>query len=157
MCIHVLFCSWSRLCSFVSLQSLLLLVMTCSERCLGTLNQSATQNVPLLLHDRKEAIFTRIKKKHLITKPYYSLEEFLNTEQIWNEYQCNYWINRRLNKLRLYQSNSFNFLFVVSPQSFYVIILCKIFLKFKILRLLTVKCHRKGLIDGYCRNLQTFQ
>jgi hypothetical protein len=29
-------------------------------------------------------------KKHLITKPYYSLEEFLNTEQIWDEYQYNY-------------------------------------------------------------------
>jgi len=29
-------------------------------------------------------------KKYLVTKPYYSLEEFLNTEQIWNEYQCNY-------------------------------------------------------------------
>jgi len=40
-------------------------------------------------------------KKHLITKLYYSLEEFLNTEQIWDEYQCNYRINRRLNKQRL--------------------------------------------------------
>jgi hypothetical protein len=32
-------------------------------------------------------------KKHLSTMPYYSLEEFLNTEQIWDEYQCNYETN----------------------------------------------------------------
>jgi hypothetical protein len=48
MRIRVLLCSWSRWCSFVSLQSLLLLVMTCSEQCFGTLNQSATQKVPVL-------------------------------------------------------------------------------------------------------------
>jgi hypothetical protein len=33
-------------------------------------------------------------KKYLITKPYYSLEEFLNKEQIWNELQCSDGTNR---------------------------------------------------------------
>jgi hypothetical protein len=33
-------------------------------------------------------------KKYLIAKPYYSLEEFLNKEQIWNELQCSYGTNQ---------------------------------------------------------------
>jgi hypothetical protein len=42
----------------------------------------------------KKKLFLLELKKYIITKPYYSLEEFLNKEQIWNELQCSYGTNQ---------------------------------------------------------------
>jgi hypothetical protein len=43
-----------------------------------------------LAHLIKKKQFLLELKKHLTTRPYYSSEEFLNTEQVWDEHQCNY-------------------------------------------------------------------